>query len=394
MNATLELPVSLPPANGRPRAMEPTMSPPSAADGHPAPAAASQPAAHKESLEPELLRLPIFCRGIPSARDREIFRQVVVCRRTKTDVARQYALSQPRVTQICDDVKEWMKEHTETHAEEMTQPQRLNLAENLCRQRLETQYALAMEAFEASREPRQRLGWDEEGNPIEPPRQWSQRPQGGFLNTAIKATIELARLDGIWGSGDAWAGRNRQKLAEYQEPRNARWDAQTAQNEAILADIKAINERRIYEAQRSAAGRQNPPAPAPAAASPPAAIQSAPAAAYDRLWISPPAAPAGAEVAAALSGASSAAADICSDGPERNLAADAVADRLQKAYAPGDDLTQPPAARQRRRLPAADRENALRRQRLRKELLEPLSRMVPESPPALERVNGHAPSGP
>jgi hypothetical protein len=388
MNATLELPVSLPPANGRPRAMEPPISPPSAANGHPAATAASQRPAGQGPPGPGLLRLPIFCRGIPSARDREIFRQVVVCRRTKTDVAREHRLSQPRVTQICDDVKKWMKEHTEAQAEEMNEPQRLNLAENLCRQRLETQYALAMEAFEASREPRQWSGWDEEGNPIEPPRQWSQRPQSGFLNTAIKATIELARLDGVWGSGDAWAGRNREKLAEFQEPRNARWDAQTAQNEAILADMRAFNQQQMAQFRDRAAAGGNGPAAAPAG------MQSPPDATYERLCNSPPAAPPDAEVAAAARGASDAAADLCSDGPERNLSSEVIADRLQKAYAPPEELAQRPAARQSRRLPPADREKAFHRQRSRKELLAPLSRLVPQSPPALERVNGHPQSGP
>jgi hypothetical protein len=262
MNATLELPVPVPPAEAS------TCAPAT-------PSIARAP-------QPKLIRLPIFCRGIPPARDREIFRQVMVCKRTKTDVARQFDLSQPRVTQICDEVTEWMKEHTQSHTDDMSEPQRLNLAENLCRQRLETQYAMAMEVFEASRGPRERDGWEDQGIPIDDRAQCDQRPQASFLNTALKATIELARLDGIWGQGDAWAGRNRQKLAEYQEPRNARWDAQTAENEAIVAGIEAANEKILATAAK-----------ARSAAAPQTETQSQPEAAYERLWNSP--APAAAE---------------------------------------------------------------------------------------------------
>ncbi len=369
MNATLELPASMPPVNGRCHALAPPTCPPAAANSPP----------------PELLQLPIFLRGIPSARDREIFRQVVICRRTKTDVARQFQLSQPRITQICGEVQRWMKEHTRTHTEELTQPQQLNLAENLCRERLEAQYALAMEAFEASRQPRQWAGWDAEGNRVEKLPESPPRPQCALLNTAIKATIELARLDGVWGSGDAWAGRNREKLEEFQRQRDAQWQAESAEHEAILANLRA------------AGAQQRSPAAAPAGpANPPAAIASEtpPAATYERLWKLPATAAPGAEVAEAAGDASDAATDVCGDGPARNLQTDLIAERLKTAYAPREEPAQEPAAHEPRRLPSADRELAFRRERLRKEFFAPLSRLTPQSPPPLERVNGHAPSGP
>jgi hypothetical protein len=374
MNATLELPVAVPPAESS----APATVPPSIA----------------RAPQPRLIRLPKFCRGIPPARNREIFRQVKVCQRTKTDVARQFDLSQPRVTQICDEVTEWMKEHTQSHTDEMSEPQRLNLAENLCRQRLETQYALAMEAFEASRQPRERDGWEDQGIPIEDPPRFSQRPQASFLNTALKATLELARLDGIWGQGDAWAGRNRQKLAEYQEPRNARWDARTAANEAFVAGIHAANEKILAAASRAPVATAGP-AEAPAEGGAATNAKSPPEAAYERLWNSPRADAAASELAPQCACANTPAEEPCDDCRQRNFNPEQPAGAPQNAYAPpsrsepeegsaGDHL----ARRQRQYPPrcAPQRARALLRERLRKQFLAPLTIPPAHRPP--QRIDG------
>jgi hypothetical protein len=232
-----------------------------------------------------------------------------------------------------------------------------------------------MEAFEASRQPRQWEGWDQEGNRIERLPESNQRPPSALLNTAIKATIELARLDGIWGSGDAWAGRNREKLEEFQRQRDAQWQAESAEHEAILANLRA------------AGAQQRSPAATPAGPANP------PAATYERLWKLPATAAPGTEVAAAAGDASDAATDVCGDGPKPNLEPELVAERLKTAYAPRAEPAQGPAAHEPHRLPPADRELAFRRERLRKEFFAPLSRLTPQSPPALERVNGHGESG-
>ena len=162
-------------------------------------------------------------------------------------------------------------------------------------------------------------------------------------------TFELARLDGIWGSGDAWAGRNRQKLDEFRQHRDAQWDAETAAHEAMLAELQASEARRL--------------SPAPAAADMPPALEDRSAAAYDRLWkLPPPAAPA-AEVPPPASGSNHAAAESCSDGPERNLDLDVAAARLKRAYAPPRELAMPPVE-QPRRVPPSDRQKTFRRERL------------------------------
>lgn len=382
MNATLALLSTMPPVNGRHRAIAPAASPPPGA-AVPSPAPAAPPPAAADCPPCELLMQPIFLRGIPSARDREIFQQVVLCRRTKTDVARQFQLSQPRISQICGEVQQWMKEHTPRQTEELTQPQWLNLAENMCRERLETQYALAMEALEASRQPRQWAGWDGEGNRVEKLPDSPPRPQSALMNIAMKATIELARLDGIWGSGDAWAGRNREKLEEFRQKRDGEWDAETARNEAMQAEMGALQARRILPAA-SAAGPANPPAAM--------ASENPPALTYERLWNLPPAAAAPVGVAATARDASDAARDVCSDGPARNLEAELIAERLKKAYAPQEPAEAPAA--QPTGVPPANREQALHRDRQRKEFLAPLARLTPQAPPAPSRINGHGESSP
>ncbi|HUE72716.1 MAG TPA: hypothetical protein VMP01_17655, partial [Pirellulaceae bacterium] len=360
MNATLELPASKP-VNGRRHALALAASPPL---GAAVPAPAASPPAAADCPPPDLLMQPIFLRGIPTARDREIFRQVVLCRRTKTDVARQFQLSQPRISQICGDVQRWMKKHTPRQTEELTQPQWLNLAENMCRERLETQYALAMEALEASRQPRQWAGWDQEGNRVEKLPESPPRPQSALMNIAMKATIELARLDGVWGSGDAWAGRNREKLEEFRQERDREWDAETACNEATLAELGALP-----------AQEMSPAAPPAGLANPPAATASEnpPALTYERLWNLPPAAAAGAGVAATARDASDAATDVCSDGPARNLETELIAERLKKAYAPQEPAEAPAA--QPTWVPPENGEQALRRDRQRKAFLAPLARL-------------------
>jgi hypothetical protein len=327
MNAILALPASVPPVNGQ---RQPLPTPPVAQT-------ASGPT--QRSLLPQT----IFFRGIPSPRDREIFRQVVICRRTKTDVARQYQLSQPRISQTCGEVQRWMKEHTPRQTEETTQPQWLNLAENLCRERLEAQYAMAMEALEASRQPRQWKGWDVEGNPVEKRPEEYKPPQSALLNIARKATIELARLDGIWGSGDAWAGRNRQKLNDFQQQRDAQWDAQLAADEAMLADLEAR-------------GGGMPPAAEDEAALPAAHDRPADGT-YERLWNLPADAAPRAEVTNGARDASNDANEVSSEGRERKLDMDLLADRLKKAYAPPEDLA---------------------------------ARLTPPMPPAPRGINGHA----
>ncbi|HUE71712.1 MAG TPA: hypothetical protein VMP01_12570, partial [Pirellulaceae bacterium] len=65
--------------------------------------------------------------------------------------------------------------------------------------------------------------------------------------------------------------------------------------------------------------------------------------------------------------------------------------RLKKAYAPQEPAEAPAA--QPTWVPPENGEQALRRDRQRKAFLAPLARLAPQFPP-LERVNGHALSGP
>ena len=78
-------------------------------------------------------------RRIPSLRNREVFRQVKGIGRSQDEVAAEFRLSQPRVTQICEQVRDWISQVTLGEELGLAPAEALLYAERLLEGRLEFQ---------------------------------------------------------------------------------------------------------------------------------------------------------------------------------------------------------------------------------------------------------------
>ena len=158
-------------------------------------------------------------RQIPSQRNREVF-AAVAAKRSHEEVAQEFGLTQPRVTQIVRQVREWSVQVTGGEFGEFNEVQRLRLAEETMRVQLDGWMRMAMqEWFKSCREG---LG----------------RPT--FLNTAARLSANLAKLAGVDVSGKTARLKAEQQAKEEYQQRQARlaekalWEAE--QNSAPAAE--------------------------------------------------------------------------------------------------------------------------------------------------------------
>ncbi len=139
-------------------------------------------------------------RQIPSLRNREIF-AVVATGKSHEEVAQEFGLTQPRVTQIVRQVREWSVQVTGGEFGEYNEVQRLRLAEETMRVQLDGWMRMAMqEWFKSCREG---IG----------------RPT--FLNTAARLSSNLAKLAGVDVSGKTARLKAEQQAKEEYELRRA-----------------------------------------------------------------------------------------------------------------------------------------------------------------------------
>ena len=75
-------------------------------------------------------------RQIPSLRNRDVF-AAVAAGKTHEEVAQQFGLTQPRVTQIVQQVGEWSSQETRGDGSDYSDIQRLRLAETTVRVQLD-----------------------------------------------------------------------------------------------------------------------------------------------------------------------------------------------------------------------------------------------------------------
>jgi hypothetical protein len=119
-------------------------------------------------------------RQTPSLRDRDVF-AAVAAGKTHEEVANQFGLTQPRVTQIVKQVGEWSSQETRGDGSDYSDIQRLRLAERTVRVQLDGWMRMAMQ-------------------------EWFQSCSEGlgkpaFLNSAMRLSLNLARLEGVDISG-------------------------------------------------------------------------------------------------------------------------------------------------------------------------------------------------
>jgi len=157
-------------------------------------------------------------RQIPSQRNREVFAAVAMGK-SHAQVAGQFGLTQPRVTQIVRQVREWSMQVAGGELGEFNEVQRLRLAEETLRVQLDGWMRMAMGEWRRSR--REGLG------------------RVTFLNAASRLASNLAKLAGVDVSGKTARLKAEQQAKEEYELRRARlaekalWEAEQESAEAI-----------------------------------------------------------------------------------------------------------------------------------------------------------------
>jgi len=139
-------------------------------------------------------------RRIPSLRNREVFRQVKGIGRSQDEVAAEFRLSQPRVTQICEQVRDWISQVTLGEELGLAPAEALLYAEHLLQMRLGHQQQEIMAEWRRSKldkvqvkERRDSAGvllWTEKTTT-------PQFGKVGCLSHAMRLCLAEARLAGV-----------------------------------------------------------------------------------------------------------------------------------------------------------------------------------------------------
>jgi hypothetical protein len=140
-------------------------------------------------------------RQIPSQRNREVFAAVAMGK-SHTEVANEFGLTQPRVTQIMRQVREWSMQVAGGEMGEFNEVQRLRLAEETLRVQLDGWMRMAMGEWRRSR--KEGLG------------------RVTFLNAASRLASNLAKLAGVDVSGKTARLKAEQQAKEECELRRVR----------------------------------------------------------------------------------------------------------------------------------------------------------------------------
>jgi hypothetical protein len=207
----------------------------------------------------------------PSARDQQIYAEVVLHQRPQPEVAREFGVSQPRVTQIVARVRAWVEAAPAREAESaaveaalagmtpeaelppreesaVAQAQRLHLARERTRAQLEAVYAESLAAWRQSQEETQehQVRSGKRGE-VQVSIRKSQTGRTAHLNQAMHSAIQIARLDGVAFARDYTATRKPEPPASASAPANSDLDAVLAtftreELEALLAQAPQFSQ--------------------------------------------------------------------------------------------------------------------------------------------------------
>ncbi|MGI8980649.1 MAG: hypothetical protein ACR2FY_15590 [Pirellulaceae bacterium] len=140
-------------------------------------------------------------RQIPSRRNRDVFAAVAMGK-SHSEAASEFGLTQPRVTQIVRQVREWSMQAGGGELGEYNEVQRLRLAEEILQRQFDGWMRMVMEEWRRSR--REGLG------------------RASYLTTAMRLGSNLARLSGVDVSGKTARIKAEQQAREEAELRRAR----------------------------------------------------------------------------------------------------------------------------------------------------------------------------
>ena len=128
----------------------------------------------------------------PSRRNREIFRAVVIGNRLQSDVAAEFGVSQPRVSQIVQQVTRWLSENVVQQDRPRSGLEQIQFAENLVRMQYDHLYATALDLLHGRTSSSAPSPADGDG-------QQPHKPNSAFLNTALRVVNSRAKFEGLNG---------------------------------------------------------------------------------------------------------------------------------------------------------------------------------------------------
>ena len=114
------------------------------------PFAAAPEGAESADFTPEAAQKPTVKRRIPSLRNREVFRQVMGCKRSHREVAEKFHLTQPRVTQIVEQVRDWICQVSEAQELGFSPDEALCYAERVLQMEIDAGMKDAMRQWQRS----------------------------------------------------------------------------------------------------------------------------------------------------------------------------------------------------------------------------------------------------
>ncbi|HUE74221.1 MAG TPA: TrfB-related DNA-binding protein [Pirellulaceae bacterium] len=184
----VEPPLAAPPTHEPVEPIADTPPPPESAI--PNPQLAIDPAA-AELLSDSSVRAALGGK-VPSRRNRDIFRAVIVARRSQREVAAEHGITQPRVSQIVQQVTAWLSENLVEQDRPRSGLAQIQIAENLVRMQYDHLYGAALDLLHGrtSEAPADADGQDK------PP---SHKPNAAFLNTALRVVNSRAKFEGVNG---------------------------------------------------------------------------------------------------------------------------------------------------------------------------------------------------
>ena len=181
---------------------------------------AAVPLAHTpdaESAPSENIGKEAIRRQIPSLRNREVY-VAVAAGKSHAQAGQEFGLTQPRVTQIVQQVREWAAQESRGEGDELSDVQRLRLAEWTLGKRLETYHQFVMDEWRKSC------------------REGAGRP--AFIAAAMRLALQVAKVEGVDITGKsirlkAEEEARKEAEARAEQSKKALWE--TGRQSAIRA---------------------------------------------------------------------------------------------------------------------------------------------------------------
>jgi hypothetical protein len=219
-------------------------------------------------------------RRVPSERNRRVYVEVVLAERPQPEVAKEFGITQQRVSQIIEQFQGWLAENLPPGAEGMAAEQQLRLAANTAYLRQEHLYANAMRKFDQSSQDKHslRIRYSAKGEELwrETLRE-NQFGKSGYLGVCLNATTRQVKLvqmaagllgpamDVDWHLGDS-AAREPDRFRSDPTQRKVRLPGPANANPAGVATADTVKPLCDSDPVQANESPLAPPGPAPTSA--------------------------------------------------------------------------------------------------------------------------------